>query len=987
MRPDRLLARIQPMKRKFISAFALAPAALLGALLVPAAVSAAGPLTTAASCSGTSPSITCNLWAETGTLAVPGGSVAAWGYATASGGSPTVPGPTIVVQAGDTITLNLVNHLPQPTSLVVQGLVGAPDLTSVATGGSHTYTINATSPGTYLYEAGILPGSQYQVAMGLYGVLVVRPAGAPGQAYSDATTAFGDEALVVLGEVDPALSNSASPASFDLRTYAPRYFLVNGVAYSTAGAPAIPVTAGGSTLLRFANAGLFHHSMATLGLHQRVLSADGSQLAAPRTVIAETLPPGQTADVLIAMPATTAASTLYPVYDAALNLNNSTASGMGGMLALLDASGAGSGTDTVGPISSGASFSLSTGALAASVSDASTGAGNVSAAEYFIDTLGANGTGTAMTGSFGSPTAAVSATVPGTTIAALASGTHTIYIHGQDSATNWGAVVSVTFVIDVTGPTVSAITLNPGTAGGSISVAVAATASDASTGNASVTAAELWIDGVATAIPVTLNVVAPTVSLTATIPAGTVGALSEGSHAIGIRARDSLGNWGALVTKPLSVDKTAPTTSGLAANPPANNGSLGQSTGLPSVRLTATITDPISGGVGSTVAGAEGFIDAVGATGSGFPFTAVDGVFNGASENVYADIPLSTIALLTSGNHTLYVHGRDSVGNWGTTTTLTYLVDRQAPSLVGAAFTAVNATLGGGLTITLNTPNDPPVAGLASGVAGGEYWIDTATPTPGTGRPFSGTGPVSVPSGTLTTGTHSVGVRIRDVAGNWSNVASGSVTLTAVNIFSSSFDLGGRPWGWTSASTTTTARLNVSTPGLTGTGRKLQAQGNNTNYVQFNYGTTANPAWPTLDARFQFNPNAVASTGQSILSVATNSGFGTVLGHVRYRRNGTQPQVQLQLGSTANAAWVNLGAGVNTVEVVWQAVGSVGAAPGTFALYLNGAAAPAQTLTTTSTASIGAFRLGSVTAGTSSSLLYFDTFAAKRSVNGLYGNP
>ena len=53
-------------------------------------------------------------------------------------------------------------------------------------------------------------------------------------------------------------------------------------------------------------------------------------------MVAETIAPGQSADVLISLPATTAASTLYPIYDASLALNNSTGSGIGGMLAMLD---------------------------------------------------------------------------------------------------------------------------------------------------------------------------------------------------------------------------------------------------------------------------------------------------------------------------------------------------------------------------------------------------------------------------------------------------------------------------------------------------------------------------------------------------------------------------------------------------------------------------------------------------------------------------
>ena len=80
------------------------------------------------------------------------------------------------------------------------------------------------------------------------------------------------------------------------------------------------------------------------------------------------------------------------------------------------------------------------------------------------------------------------------------------------------------------------------------------------------------------------------------------------------------------------------------------------------------------------------------------------------------------------------------------------------------------------------------------------------------------------------------------------------------------------------------------TAALTGA-RGLQAQGNNNNYVQYNFGTAASPATGIYDARFLFRPNARATTGQDILAAATNSGFGTQVFHVRYRLNGSTPQV------------------------------------------------------------------------------------------------
>ena len=113
---------------------------------------------------------------------------------------------------------------------------------------------------------------------------------------------------------------------------------------------------------------------------------------------------------------------------------------------------------------------------------------------------------------------------------------------------------------------------------------------------------------------------------------------------------------------------------------------------------------------------------------------------------------------------------------------------------------------------------------------------------------------------------------------------------------------------------------------------------------------------------------------------------GTTVFRVRYRMNGGQPQVQIQVGTgTANATWTNItNSASNRIEVVWQAVGSGGPNPGTLVLYVNGA--PSQTLTTTSTNSIGCgpSGLGDECRKQYDSM-YFDAFTSKRTVSPLIG--
>ena len=96
-------------------------------------------------------------------------------------------------------------------------------------GGDVTYTFTASAPGTYIYESGT--DVTKQVEMGLYGALIVRPAGNPDRAYDDASTAFNPnkEFLLLLNEIDPELHHAVETgATYDFTTLHNRYFAVNG---------------------------------------------------------------------------------------------------------------------------------------------------------------------------------------------------------------------------------------------------------------------------------------------------------------------------------------------------------------------------------------------------------------------------------------------------------------------------------------------------------------------------------------------------------------------------------------------------------------------------------------------------------------------------------------------------------------------------------------------------------------------------------------
>jgi FtsP/CotA-like multicopper oxidase with cupredoxin domain len=174
-----------------------------------------------------------------------------------------VPGPTLVVTEGTTVTVSLTNSLPTAagnTSILFPGFQvtstcgtpGSPDTTAadcpaglltteVAPGKTITYTFTATTPGTRAYYSGTQ--GDLQVEMGLYGVIIVVPAtanvpsacnsglraanlvveGLHGEvdfrlahsAYDNARTCYDREYLFQFAEVDPNIHKQAEAQTLD----------------------------------------------------------------------------------------------------------------------------------------------------------------------------------------------------------------------------------------------------------------------------------------------------------------------------------------------------------------------------------------------------------------------------------------------------------------------------------------------------------------------------------------------------------------------------------------------------------------------------------------------------------------------------------------------------------------------------------------------------------------------------------------------------
>jgi FtsP/CotA-like multicopper oxidase with cupredoxin domain len=286
--------------------------------------------------------VTISLCASTGQVTMPDGvSVPVWGFVqTASCGPNLVNGANfqaspLVVNEGDTVTMNVTNALPAGHTLrfEIPGIAFNPGGTDAAVGATVTRTFTADAPGTYQLQSAGDAGRQE--AMGLSGALIVR-SNTANQAYDNAGTGYDVEATLVLTAVDPNFN--AAPDTFTMHDYLATYWLINGKAYpQTAG---ITAAAGQRVLLRYVNGGFDNTAMLLLGMHEHVVARDAKLLNNPFDADAEVVPAGGTEDAIATVPATAPPSTHgFPLYNRQLHVTNGTvgnpAYAPGGMLTFI----------------------------------------------------------------------------------------------------------------------------------------------------------------------------------------------------------------------------------------------------------------------------------------------------------------------------------------------------------------------------------------------------------------------------------------------------------------------------------------------------------------------------------------------------------------------------------------------------------------------------------------------------------------------------
>jgi manganese oxidase len=178
-------------------------------------------------------------------LASEGSSILMWGYGV--NGNMQYPGPTLILNEGDLITVTVTNQLSVPTSIVFPGQAnvtasgGIPGLLAreALPGATVTYYFTASNPGTYTYYSGTHP--DLQVMMGLVGAIIVRPVGLPaqvpnepiaiGRAYGHDDSRFNRETLFLLTEIDPRINRLVEQGRMDevdTTTFKAAHWFING---------------------------------------------------------------------------------------------------------------------------------------------------------------------------------------------------------------------------------------------------------------------------------------------------------------------------------------------------------------------------------------------------------------------------------------------------------------------------------------------------------------------------------------------------------------------------------------------------------------------------------------------------------------------------------------------------------------------------------------------------------------------------------------
>jgi plastocyanin len=215
-----------------------------------------------------------------------------------------MPGPEIRVTEGDRVRITLRNQLPVGTTIHWHGVNLPPEMdgpvglnqAAVEPGETFVYEFVATPAGTRWYHSHADPTTQ--VALGLYGALIVEPR-EPRRSYDrDYTYILNEWDL----ELTPDVAMGKAPRGVgdqllrggELGT---DLFLMNGHAHERI--PPITLAEGERVLIRLINAGNLPHAIHTHGHSFKIVATDGNDVPEGMALLKDTvlIGPGERYDL------------------------------------------------------------------------------------------------------------------------------------------------------------------------------------------------------------------------------------------------------------------------------------------------------------------------------------------------------------------------------------------------------------------------------------------------------------------------------------------------------------------------------------------------------------------------------------------------------------------------------------------------------------------------------------------------------------------
>ncbi|BFT74525.1 multicopper oxidase family protein [Paenibacillus sp. P36] len=254
-----------------------------------------------------------SLYATDGYVPMPDGSqMYIWGYSLENKkGSAVYPAPTIEVEEGDHVEINLTNLgpskagiLPVAHTIHSHGLDtdqmndGVPHTSApVLVGQSFTYHFKANHAGTYFYHCHVDTVEHLQ--MGMTGALIVKASHGAKQVWTGGPS-YDKEVVFHLNEIDQSWHEAVEQRKlYDRTVFKPNFWTMNGEFQSSHAGSSIRALAGETYLIRLINSGYEKRTFHMNGRTFQVVASDGRPLKQAVDKQSITLASAERYDILV----------------------------------------------------------------------------------------------------------------------------------------------------------------------------------------------------------------------------------------------------------------------------------------------------------------------------------------------------------------------------------------------------------------------------------------------------------------------------------------------------------------------------------------------------------------------------------------------------------------------------------------------------------------------------------------------------------------